>query len=406
MRDHHGVRHHVFGLASGFIAVLLAFAMSASAADFIPNGQPIPASIRWVNSTATGIDTSAFAKMGTQTMKFPVPVSASTLGNLAKAAVRRGLPLAGWAYAFKEIVNGAGYLINELTKQVTTPGSPQAPLAGGTYCVARQSWGGTSTAQRCSSDPQSAPYPTAPAAPFANYAGAIQSGGQWMAEYVRQDSQGSYYMPITFYANPPTTNVTNGNPSTAPQEITVEQLGQLLKNQPFILNAVLIDMDTGAPIRTPELVDALNRLRKAYEAANGLPAGVDLVADPTSGQVPTPSQAAPEEAASVSVEFPNFCSWASVVCDFIDWYKNDDVPDVPLPETELNITPSDWSSGIGNGECPVAESVFVDGPGARGEVSFDWTPICQGAVKLRPVLLAVCVMVGGFIIAGLRKGSV
>jgi hypothetical protein len=106
-----------------------------------------------------------------------------------------------------------------------------------------------------------------------------------------------------------------------------------------------------------------------------------------------PDQQEPGE--PLSVEFPVFCTWASYVCDFIDWFTND--PGLPanpaLPEETVGLT--SWFSGWSEGSCPAPyESIYQ---GQTITISFDQA--CWAASTVfRPVLLVISFFIAGLII--------
>lgn len=163
-------------------------------------------------------------------------------------------------------------------------------------------------------------------------------------------------------------------------------LGQALKNSPEVVNAILVDPETGAPIRTQELVDALNDLRRSLEAANGVETpGTDLVPSEDFAES-TPNQTA----------WPGFCNWASVVCDFIQWFKLDpdsgEHPELPYEEREAEMV--SYNSGLGGGSCPASSYVSV----LDGEVEISWVGICGFVTYLRPLLIACAWILAAFIV--------
>lgn len=406
MRWHARAHHLVFGLILALYALGMSWPGEALAQqEHIPRGQPIPQNIRWVNATATGANTSASAMwtdaLGRTTHhKFPVSVSAATLGRLANAAVRRGLPLVGWGLTFKGLLDAAGWAIDELQQQVVNPGTPQQPLGDVAYCIVDY------TGQfRCATGPGMLSRVAHLVAPPGAFQQPCRAGSQvWGAGgergyfCIRSEDMAEVQVFIDQRVWRPTAGwegYINDTEYVPPETIGDADLGNMIKHTPEVVNAVLIDPDTGAPIRTQELTDALNNLRRGLEAANGLPPGTDL--DPATDYAePTPSE----------TEFPEFCMWADTVCDFIDWWKQD-APEEPTPEVPWQEElPADieqpWSSGLGGGSCPAPHQFSVSLGGQTANPEFDYTPICSFGSTMRPVLIAMATIVAGFIIAGVR----
>lgn len=411
MRGHHVLGNHLRRLSAtlcGFLVVMLAVPMAlAQSGEFLERGQPIPENIRVVGTNATGVDTQMTVRYlnpagNTTFHKVPVAVGVATLGKLGKGTLKRVLPGVGIYNTMKDIIEGVGWAIDELQQQVMAPGQPGAELGTTAFCIP------DGTSFRCANstgqllgaatqiyaqDPFKPPCDVIPhpfAEGFSAYRCAtMDNSGMALRVTEQQVTRPGPVWPVQYI---------NDNPGSEPSVVSDQDLGNLLKQKPQVVNAILIDPETGAPIRTQEVVDALNRLRRALEAANGTttPAPDLEVDDGWENGEETPSD----------THWPGFCEWATTVCDFIEWVKSDGEENKELPETELDIQSSQWTSGIGGGECPVSEALTVSHQGVQGEVRFDWQPLCQGATTLKPFLIAVCVMVAGFIISGLRKSAV
>lgn len=393
----------LIAIAVGLFAVLIAACMPATAADYIPQGSPVPQGIRWVNSTATGVNTSAWANVGGTVSKFPVHVPSSTLGGLARGFLKRAVPYAGIALTLKDIVNGVGWAIDELQGQIQIPGTPQQPLGSGVWC-----WPIPNGNALCSSTVGSL------GASMVNR--NTDGSGQWryssfngvqsqnastatlIMAFANTSGQvlGTLTPTVIFYADPPA-NAVNGNPYTDATAVSDYDVGQLLKQHPEIINAILIDPETGAPIRTQALVNALNALAAQLAAANGDPAPPLVEADPDLGGEPTPSQ----------TDWPGFCDWAGPVCDFIDWVKKpepaEEEPEVPWDETPPEAVT--WSSGLGAGGCPAPVSFSVTIAGLTVAPEFEVQPICDFGEKVRPLVIALASLLGVFIVGGWRNGK-
>lgn len=389
-----------FGILLGVYTGLISAPLFAQG-EFIPRGQPIPETIRYVRNAETGVLTRVSARMSQATMNgsayhtFNLPVPASRLGQLGKAAIKRGLPGLGWGMVFKDLVNGAGWAIDELRQQVvSTPAQEPEPLGDVAYCkMVGQG------VMRCASNPARVvdlyahdnTNPEYVSWHFRtdrgrNEACALNAGGVRVICYdivtVVRPTQGWG-------------GYSNGNQGTDAVPVSDADLGNLLKQSPQVINAILVDPDTGAPIRTPELIDALNALRQQLEAANGLEPGPDLLpSDDYSDAVPN------------ETEWPEFCMWADVVCDFIEWWK-DDGPPPEKPEVPWDIeNPTDlqqsWSSGLGGGSCPSPHQFTVEFMGWSVSPSFTFEPVCGFATMMRPVILSMATIIAVLIVAGIR----
>ncbi len=347
-------------------------------------------SARYSGATSTGIRTSVTLEArvsgvvnGVKQYTTAVPLATGTLGNLAKGALRRGLGWYGAALMVKDLVNGAGWVIDELGQQVTD-GVPKddAMQPAGTrmyQCSAR------GTIFYSTNGASLAPCMTMNIGQSCSSTGPI-AGGWWGFWCGDAGSQAVGSTTVT----QPTADYGTGY---KPRMITDTELGDLVKQSPQVINAILIDPETGAPIRTQELTDAINNLRKQLESANGIDPGPDAA--------PTTDPAAPQNLES---DWPGFCNWAGVVCDFIDWVKDDKSgPEKELPEQELKIDPDSWKSGIGEGSCPSPQqfTITVAGYAASGEYSFQ--PLCDFSAQLKPFLIVVASVVAVMILAGLRS---
>lgn len=351
-------------------------------------------SARHAGATATGVRTTTTFEAtltgtanGVRNYAVPVPVSSSTLGGLAGAAMKRIGPAATMYQTVKTIVDGAGWAIDELTDQVMdNPLVPPDTAPPGTRMLCYS----TSANEHCTlpSTPNSL-CPVIQANPSYDVCSHTFSNGDFY--YYRVTTGGGTAVAVIKTFN--TTMPVYGT-GTSPQPVSHYDLGQLLKNHPDVINAILIDPETGAPIHTPELVQAMNDLRKSIEAANGIDPGPDA----------TPKD--PIETQPMESAWPTFCSWASTVCDFINWVKTDDPdtqrPEVPWEEENPASITQSWSSGLGGGSCPAPVTFSVSLSGTTASPEFSFEPVCQFGTVMRPVIIALAAIIAGFIIAGVR----
>lgn len=380
----------------------------ALAADYIPRGQPIPQNIRVVGTTATGVNASMTtmylnATGNTTYNKVPVPINSSTLGKLGKTALKRLGPAAALYQTIKGVIDGVGWFIDEARDQITTPGVPQQPLGEVIYCVRL-----VGTENKCAAAPGqllsvvlAEMNPTLWQAPC-NVGSAVASGARRYQCIYKPTNLPLDIVTENRLVRPGTTwpsSYQNYGEYVPPSDISDYDIGQLLKQYPHIINAILIDPVTGAPIRTQEVTDALNDLRRALEAANGTGTPQpDLDAD-TGWEN---GEETPHE-----TEWPGFCEWAETVCQAIEWFRSEDdeyeKPEVPWED--LPVEQQEWSSGIGGGTCPAPVTVSVSVAGQSASPQFEMQPVCDFANMMRPLVIAIATLIGVYIVAGLRQSK-
>lgn len=348
-------------------------------------------SARWTGATATGARTAVTVDAvytgtinGARTFTVPVPVASSTLGALTRGALRRALPIAGWATLLRDLVGGAGWVIDELQKQVVQPATGQdAPAGTRMLCTVE-------SPTRCSST-------VSGGLSLCNslYGGCsvlVEESGYVQYRRTPPEGLGDVMQMNWTYIPEPRFDWATGSPQ---RTITDEELGNLVKANAEVVNAILIDPETGAPLRTAELVNALNQLRAALEAQAGMEPGTDL----------TPAEDLADSETKES-QWPGFCDWAKYVCDAIDWMKKEpDLQEVPVPMEEASVEMQNWSSGLGGGQCPAPLTVNVSLGAASQQIDFTFEPLCQFAQMMFPVVTAMGLLLGAYIVAGVRQSN-
>ena len=106
-------------------------------------------------------------------------------------------------------------------------------------------------------------------------------------------------------------------------------------------------------------------------------------------------------------ELPAFCSWATKVCDFIDWVKSDPRPadDGTLSESTKDY---DWQSKANGsyvnfgGSCPAPVQIPISYMGASTDLTISYTPFCQFATMIKPAVILSAYIAGLMIISGGR----
>lgn len=377
--------HPLLGLILGVAVVGVAWAASY---------RVTPVSARYTGPAPGGINTHNVIEMvrdgnGTYVQK-SVTVSNNTLGNLAKGVLKRANTAATAYWVAKSVIDGMGWAIDELQQQVVTPGTGESKAAGSTmWCLANLA---PLTQVHCSS---SASGTMAICNAYFSPCSVREETGSYI-QLRRQPGPGygdtMQFNKVTISTMTP--DWANGNPSNQP--VAVEAVGQAMANSPQAAQALLLDAN-GNPVLTPELVQALNDVRKAAETLNGDDPGPDIEVDPNFPDAP------PRE--NVETNIPAFCDWARVVCDWINWTKEEpeyDKPDVPWEE--LPLESQQWTSGLpSNGTCPAPVVETVTLGNFAQQVEFSYQPVCDALSLLRYVVIAIGIVIAGQIIAGLRS---
>ena len=116
-----------------------------------------------------------------------------------------------------------------------------------------------------------------------------------------------------------------------------------------------------------------------------------------------------DEAKPKDFELPAFCSWASKVCDFIDWVKKD--PEQPQdgdsnlvePDNEPSFNIDDYANKSYvqfSGECPAPPVFNIFG----GQITFPMDIICKGCEQMSWVFVAFAWLRAVMIVFFVSKG--
>ena len=98
---------------------------------------------------------------------------------------------------------------------------------------------------------------------------------------------------------------------------------------------------------------------------------------------------------------PPFCSWATVVCEWLEWTQEDDLPEkeeieideLPIEEKQVEVK---WQA-----MCPEASTVNLTIEGFSQDFAIlDPQYICAQAPILKPVILFSATLTGLYILFG------
>lgn len=99
-------------------------------------------------------------------------------------------------------------------------------------------------------------------------------------------------------------------------------------------------------------------------------------------------------------EWPGFCDWATVVCDFIDWFQEPfDAPEVEWPLIEDQDFGEEFDFTLA-ASCPEPYTIEL---ALFPPVQFNWQPFCDLATFIRPLVLASAAIFAAFISLGIAR---
>lgn len=184
------------------------------------------------------------------------------------------------------------------------------------------------------------------------------------------------------------------------------------------VDRVLTNDDANAKATQDVVSDSIDKAIEAGQAdatkvADAVDAQTDAITttDPTTGQK--------------SLSLPSFCSWAGPVCTFIDWSKNqwleftltftalkdwlfEDAPADDKDNTIDTIVPPVTPVQVAInfvGSCPSPLTFEYKIYNQTFKPSVPFTPMCEVAIMINPVIKICATIAAIFIIAGIRQGN-
>lgn len=106
----------------------------------------------------------------------------------------------------------------------------------------------------------------------------------------------------------------------------------------------------------------------------------------------------------IDFELPAFCSWASIVCEWIGWTKEElgeEEPDLASLISEFEPDENEFNLGIGSGTCPAPISLNITFIDRTVEVSYQ--PFCDFVTMIRPFILAAAYLFSAYLYIGVLK---
>lgn len=104
-------------------------------------------------------------------------------------------------------------------------------------------------------------------------------------------------------------------------------------------------------------------------------------------------------------ELPSFCSWAPVVCDFIDWFQDGDAGEDPdlssIMKNDEEFAKTEIIS-FGAAVCPAPHTIHISALSMSVDLSFDF--FCQFAEYAKALVLAAAYIFAAYITLGVARG--
>lgn len=91
-----------------------------------------------------------------------------------------------------------------------------------------------------------------------------------------------------------------------------------------------------------------------------------------------------------SFELPAFCSWAAIVCDWINWTKEEpQEPELKPVFEEINVPYTPFSIAKFNAQCPPDENLSLNLMGQDMSFVFPMKPFCDFFSGIKPFVIAL-----------------
>lgn len=106
---------------------------------------------------------------------------------------------------------------------------------------------------------------------------------------------------------------------------------------------------------------------------------------------------------------PAFCSWASPVCEFIKWFKDDEIedPQDDKPQEDNDVPKINANLLTASGQCPPDLKLDIPDPfGGQHQISFSYSTFCTWLSYTKPWVLLTAHIIGISILGGRGSDSV
>lgn len=156
--------------------------------------------------------------------------------------------------------------------------------------------------------------------------------------------------------------------------------------------------DAGVPFQTPEVIETTNNLNNWFTENYTDNSQFSTTTSTSTTIINNDGSETTTETGQQDI--PAFCSWAGIVCDAINWLQ--ELPSLPTdtPMPERVIDEVEYTSGLPtNGICPA--DIGISSLHSQA-ITYSYTPQCQLATSIRPLLLSAAYLFAGYLLLGLR----
>ena len=308
-----------------------------------------------------------------QNVKVNYPAARTT--QILKSSLSGIKKFSPGSLALAAAISAAGWVIDELTGQITNPGSgvienDGSYLPGHVWFLSSSGYDGYFAT--VGSAYSSHNFPSSYRLHYDGSSWRVQSPdnfGGWLNKYTYQSvSCSSFITPPSACSAEVGTSVISDVEliELAKQHLTPAQIASLLTDE------------YGNPLLTPELLDAMH----------------DLAETETN-----PENSVDEEQAEDQEE-PDWCdrkeNKGHPDCEEEEEYEEPTVDEMPI----TTITMSDWDSGLGNGSCPASKYVHLQGQSTE----FSYQIACDALNDyIKPLVLAAALIMSSLLLVGARS---
>jgi len=227
---------------------------------------------------------------------------------------------------------------------------------------------------------------------------------------------GTYPHPCTpevYVCTQPPPTTTENKP--VDQSEIDEKVKEWLKTAPWSILDDLLKHPDGTTVDNDPLrraiSDWLDDLASKDPNLRYVPPASIVVTNPDGSETPVGYEPNPEPDSSTedktrpdAADWPLFCEWAPVICDWLEWTKEmpEDMEPEEFPVEELTVADirKDYNSGLGGGSCPSPVTTSFMG----SQIVFSYETACYGArTYFKPVLLMIAGIIAAFIIVGASR---